>query len=295
MSRLVEPKVYLVGSTRLEEEGLHRYLLDSGNEEFWEDVIEAKKEGISESEILVSTYSKLCYKALTVGKNINISRVRSISGNLEGTTIAAHGSVFRHAYLNFIISDCSRIFTHELVRHVAGTAFSQNSGRYIRLENLQVAFDPILEPSRKRIERMLENQEKEIYMIECEIGLRIPKSNPDAEASYKTEDHWEPIDDSFAIKKKKTSAVRRFAFNGQINEIGYSANLDSIRHTVMVRTAPEAEWEIRLVFSKIYELLNEKFPKLFYGAKVRLVDGVSHVYGMKLHPYERYVDEFTHS
>lgn len=91
----------------------------------------------------------------------------------------------------------------------------------------------------------------------------------------------------FGRKKKITSALRRLLPNGQSNEIGFSANLRTLRHTVQVRTSRHAEWEIRFVFGKVYELLKGRYPMLFHGAWEEVVDDLVEVSGMKMQPYER--------
>ncbi len=90
----------------------------------------------------------------------------------------------------------------------------------------------------------------------------------------------------FARKKKITSALRRIAPNGQSNEIGFTVNLRSLRHTLMLRTSRHAEWEIRLVFNQLYQLLKDKYPMIFYGAKEEMVEGLLEISGMKMQPYE---------
>jgi thymidylate synthase ThyX len=109
MGKLVSPKVYLVGHTVLDMEGIERYLEDSGNLDFLETIKDARSGGLSDGEILCSMFAKLCYASLTVGKNQNISRVRDIESNIKGCFDSAHLSVFEHCQLNFIVRDCSRI------------------------------------------------------------------------------------------------------------------------------------------------------------------------------------------
>lgn len=267
MGKFVVPETYFVGFQEMNDAEVLRYLKDSGNDDFWQSVVEAREGGLSNAEILCSMFAKMCYKALTLGHNANITRVRDIEGNLKGCFDHGHGSVFEHVNFNFVVANCSRVFTHELVRHRVGTAFSQNSGRYIRLDSIDIVLDPILEPIRELCE------EKQAY----------------DEAWYAKAVEGMGLEDlkDFTIKKKITSALRRFAPNGQANEIGVSLNLRTLRHTMMVRTNRHAEWEIRLVFSQIYKLMKEKYPIMFYGAKEEIHEGIVEVTGMKLQPYEK--------
>jgi thymidylate synthase (FAD) len=262
----VYPKTYLVGCTTICEDGLHQYLKDTDQTEFVDDLGEAEDNGISEGESLVSMYAKLCYNSLTAKHNKNISKVRSIEDNLKGVFESAHGSVLEHMTLNFVTTGCSRIFTHELVRHRAGCAFSQTSGRYVRTDNIKIVSDPILEPVQKRIDKIVSFINKQYAKLVEETDL-----------SYLA---------SFSNKKKITSALRRILPNGQINEIGWSCNARALRHMIMMRTSRHAEWEIRYVFNEVYQIVKQKYPLLLYGAREERVDGLLEITGMKTQPYQ---------
>jgi thymidylate synthase (FAD) len=267
MGKLVTPEVYFIGATGIIHEGLVSYLSASGNGDFAESILAAKSAGLSDGEILTSFYAKLCYASLTLGKNLNVTRVRDIPDNLKACWDQGHGSVWEHAQLNFVVRNCSRVFTHELVRHRVGTAFSQTSGRYVRGDSVDVVFDPILEPVRKDIEELQAAIEGKYAEMVYAMGL----------------DNMQ----DFARKKKITSALRRLLPNGQSNEIGFSVNLRSLRHTVQMRTGRHAEWEIREVFGQIYRLVKGKYPLLFHGAVEQEVDGLLEVSGMRMQPYEQ--------
>lgn len=266
MGKFVTPEVYFIGHTCMDMEGMSQYLTASESTDFWELVYEARRQGLNDGEILISFYAKLCYASHTLGKNENVTQIRGIPENLRNCWDQGHGSVFEHVTLNFVIRNCSRVLTHELVRHRAGTAFSQTSGRYVRGDCVNLVFDPILEPVR---EEALELQ----ALIEDRYGKMVAKMGLNEMKD-------------FGRKKKITSALRRFLPNGQSNEIGFSANLRAIRHIMQLRTSRGAEWEIRECFGQIYRLIKYRYPLLFYGAKEEIVDGLLEVSGMKMQPYE---------
>jgi thymidylate synthase (FAD) len=307
--RFVKPKVYFLGFPVMNDDGVKQFLHDSGNNAFWEDIQAARGNGLSDAEILCSLFSKLCYRSLTVGHNSNIERVREIEKNIRSTHEQAHGSVFEHVWFNFVIDDCSRVFTHELCRHRVGTAFSQTSGRYCRIEDLKIVWDPILDPVKELWAKGLADIENLVYLTECKLGLRKPSEKAPSAAAEDcfgkppqsggrlvgtagtpadAEKRWVP-DNSFNFDERKriTSAIRRIAPNGQENEMGFSVNLRQLRHTVLMRTASFSEWEIRAVFADIYHMMKAKFPTMFHGAKEREVRGITEVYGMRLQPYEK--------
>lgn len=267
MGKLVSPEVYLVGYTAMNDREMGRYLRDSGNGDFADNITAARKEGLSDGEILCSFYAKLCYAALTVGYNKNISRTRDIPDNLRNCFEQGHGSVFEHCQLNFVVRNCSRVLTHEIVRHRAGTAFSQTSGRYVRGDEVDLIFDPILEPVREDVIALQKETEFAYGQMVKKIGLDDMRD--------------------FDHKKKLTSALRRLLPNGQSNEIGFSANIRSLRHMVQIRTSRYAEWEIRNVFGQVYQLTKDRFPLLYYGAREEEVDGLLEVSGMRMQPYDK--------
>jgi thymidylate synthase (FAD) len=254
---LVLPKTYLVGYTTLNLAGLATYLHDTDQKEFSRDIEEALASGLDPGEILCSFYAKSCYASLTDKKNKNISRTRSIADNIAGILDSGHGSVIEHCWINFMTTNCSRVFTHELVRHRAGTAFSQTSGRYVRTDKLDVVIDPILSHANDLIEECRDYLEKWYKRLEERMNIDKAKD--------------------FNTKKKLTSAMRRMLPNGQANEMGFSVNLRALRHTIETRTSRHADWEIRLVFNQIYDLVSSRYPIMFHDAKSVECDGAKEI------------------
>lgn len=247
------PQTYLVGYTQINFEGLKTYLTESNQLAFLDELEEY---GYS-PEALCSFYAKLCYKSLTIGKNENISKTRSIEDNIIGTIKSGHGSVFEHVCLNFLTTNCSRVFTHELVRHRVGTAFSQTSGRYCAIDE---SLDLVAPPE------ITNNEEANSLFNEFKDNV--------VKTARRLQQILIPSDADFATKKKLTSTIRRIAPNGQTNEIGWSCNIRSLRHMLQMRTSRHAEWEIRVVFNQVANIISEKFPMMLYGATVEEIDGL---------------------
>ena len=247
----VEPKTYLIGVTSLDLVALNQYLVETDQKEFFKEINDAVEEGISTGEILCSFYAKMCYKALTNKHNKNVTQTRSITKNLINCFETGHHSVFEHCNFNFVTTNCSRVFTHELVRHRLAS-YSQTSGRYVRSDSIDLVFDPVLEPVRGKVEGLLAD-------IECVYK--------EMEAIL--------INDSLTMTEKKqiTSAMRRILPNGQANEIGWSVNIRQLRHMIQLRTNRVAEREIRLVINQVVEILRIKYPGILYGAEYLETDG----------------------
>ncbi len=268
MPKLVQPETFLLGYTTPDMEGLTKFLEATGRVDFLADFEDAVRSGIHPGEALCSMYAKLCYASIVPGQNANLRATRSIRQNLIATMDSAHGSVFEHLNLNFVTTRCSRVFTHELIRHRVGTAFSQTSGRYCRGETIEFVHDPILDLVKGDIQDLLEVIELRYCDMVKKMGMGDPRMD-------------------FDRKKKLTSALRRVLPNGQSNEMGFSANIRTLRHLLMLRTHRSAEWEIRVVFGDVFELVRHKFPMMFYDARTRVIDGTAEVYGMRIQPYEK--------
>jgi thymidylate synthase (FAD) len=261
---MVEPKVFLVGYTDIDEPGLVNYLKHTNQTEFLEFYQEAVSSGIQPGMVLCSFYAKLCYKSLVLGENLNVNKIRDIESNIESCFDTGHGSIFEHCGLNFVCTNVSRVFTHELVRHRVGTAFSQTSGRYVAIDELDMVIDPILNPVNERMRRIGEYLEKELQEMREELF-----------------DYYE-VGNNFNKKKKITSAIRRWAPNGQANEIGVTLNVRALRHTIELRTNRHAEWEIRYVFAQIADIILDKWPHILLNHEVEEVDGLPEYTNIKV-------------
>jgi thymidylate synthase (FAD) len=130
------------------------------------------------------------------------------------------------------------------VRHRAGSAFSQESLRYVRLTDLGFRVPEALEPLREQVISLVETLEEFQVSAADKLGL---------------DDEGVP----FAVKKEITSALRRLAPIGLSTDIVWTANVRTLRHVIEMRTAPGAEEELRLVFDRVAEIMCAEAPNLF--------------------------------
>ena len=155
--------------------------------------------------------------------------------------------MLEHVSFSFVLHNVSRVFTHEIARHRPGTAVSQESLRYVRLDELPFWFPEwALEDAElmKRATALLTELEQFQQWLAGHFGL-------DDDATKMHE------------KKAKTSFMRRFAPEGLATGLVWTANVRTLRHTIEARTDQGAEEEIRLVFGKIGELMRAEAPALF--------------------------------
>jgi thymidylate synthase (FAD) len=248
MRPIEEPKVYLVAKTMLVKEGIDEYLRDIGSPDWKPDP------GVADSENLVEAAGRMCYRSWQPydpekpeATNPNVTNVRQ--GNrayLENVLRSGHGSVLEHASLTFICRNVSRVFTHELVRHRAGMAYSQESLRYVRLDNI-----PFWIPDSARANSRAKHKIEEVVDF-------LEKTQQELSEIF----GMAGISD-FTTKKQLTSMFRRLAPIGLGTTIMVTGNLRAWRHIIEMRTSPHAEEEIRIVVGKIAEICKNLFPNVF--------------------------------
>lgn len=260
-----EPQVFLVAKTMLYGPGVRAYFDSIGLPEY-------ELEGPSDGDKLVEMAGRLCYRSWQAydadkpeATNPNVQKVREGNGPyLKNVIDSGHGSVLEHVMATFAFKDVSRVFTHEMVRHRAGMAYSQESLRYVRLTDLPFwlpgslmqegigTFDQRTRAAQLLlgVVEYLEDRQRDLAEI---FGINDTKN--------------------FHVKKQLTSMFRRIAPIGLATSILVSGNLRSWRHVIEQRTSPAAEEEIRLVFGKVAAIMRNEFPSSFQDMVVDVETG----------------------
>jgi len=239
------PQVFLIARPSIDVLGMRRYLGDVGGESWLERRLKASDDEPNAGELLVEFGGRACYRSWEPGLNPNVSKVRSDQREYFANILrSAHGSVLEHANYSFALRNVARVATHEIVRHRAGSAFSQESLRYVRLTDIGFRVAPALEPVREQVLSIVEQLEE--FQVSAAKELRI-------------DDEGVP----FHVKKEVTSALRRIAPIGLSTDIIWTANARTLRHVIEMRTAPGAEEELRLIFDQVAQIMQREAPGLF--------------------------------
>jgi len=165
------PQVFLLARPSIDFEGMRGYLQAVGGES-WLDLREGEQEGPSAGELLLEFGGRACYRSWEPGLNPNVSRIRTDRREYFANILrSGHGSVLEHANYSFALRNVSRVFTHELVRHRAGSAFSQESLRYVRLTDIGFRVPPALEPVREQVLSIVEQLEEFQVSAAKELGI----------------------------------------------------------------------------------------------------------------------------
>jgi len=239
------PAVFLIARPSIDLDGIRGYLQDVGGESWLERRLEESGGKPNGGELLVEFGGRACYRSWEPGLNPNVSKVRTDQREYFANILrSAHGSVLEHANYSFALRNVSRTFTHELVRHRAGSAFSQESLRYVRLADIGFRVPPSLEPLRERVLSIVEQLEE--FQRSAAEELKLDEAGL-----------------PFHVKKEVTSAMRRLAPIGLSTDIVWTANARTLRHVIEMRTAEGAEEELRLVFDEVARIMQAEAPGLF--------------------------------
>ena len=242
--RSVSPEVFLVARPKADYDAVAAYLREVGGESWLERVDRDQLD----AQNLVEFAGKMCYRSWEPGLNPNVRRVRDDQVKyLENILSSAHGSVLEHVSFTFVIHNISRVLTHELVRHRAGIAVSQESLRFVRLTDIPFWFP--------------EWAQEDAELMKRASALLHEMENFQSWMAG----HFALDDDSVKMheKKHKTSFMRRFAPEGVTTGLVWTANIRTLRHVITERTASGAEEEIRLVFGRVGEIMRAEVPALF--------------------------------
>jgi len=249
--RAVTPTVRLIAKPEIDWNSLLGYLSEIPSEGGEKSPIAWGARRVSsphpnDAQTLMEAAGRGCYRSWVPGANPNVTRVREDpAAYFKNLLNSGHGSVLEHANFSFIISDVSRVVTHELVRHRAGTAISQESMRFVRLDDIPFWMpDWVDEETRERVESLVAQMEDFQRWAADHYGL---------------DEEGVP----FAIKKKVTSFMRRVAPEGVGTMLTWTANVRALRHIIEARTSVHAEEEIRLVFDQVAAIMKQEVPLLF--------------------------------
>lgn len=208
-------------------------------------------------DIIPMLCAKACYKAWGVGR-------KNIKEYLDNIKESGHGSVLEHA--NFgIVAITTRAITHEIVRHRAGFAFSQESQRFCDEKDNSFIMPLSIQGVTKAEELWTTDMERALnsYVQLTDILLGEYSTNPLFKDLSKTD-----------LRKKCREASRGVLPNDTAAVIHITGNIRAWRHFLEMRSSRHAEAGIRMLADETYNRLVKECPIIFGDyQKIELPDG----------------------
>ncbi len=175
-----------------------------------------------------------------------------------------HESVLEHVSWTFLVTGVSRAFTHQLVRHRVGFAFSQLSQQYHDeteaefVEPWPLGSHPDARAAWEQAVSSAKGAYREILQILRGLEGKIGK-NP---AQHKE------------VQRAIRSAARSVLPNATETKIVVTANARALRHFFAIRGSIPGDVEMRKVGTELLRLVQAEAPSLFFDFRVeRLPDG----------------------
>ncbi len=152
-----------------------------------------------------------------------------------------HHSVLEHVSFTFIVSGCSRVCTHQLVRHRIAS-YSQRSHRYTEIEANAFQVPTSIASSKETMDIYREHIDRSVELYYKLIAMGIPKE-----------------DARFIIPQAVTSPIM------------VTMNARELIHFFGLRLCTHAQWEIRHAAALMLSEVKRVAPIIFDGVGPRCV------------------------
>lgn len=221
-----------------------------------------------EPEKLVASAAKLCYSPVGVENIMDGLDEEKVDKFLNMLMGLGHASPVEHVVFTFGVEGVSRVLTHQLVRHRVGCSYSQQSQRYVRLEQFEYIIPPEIEriPAAKErfIRTMEENQRAYNELAELLRQEHLKKYL----AEGKTEKQARIMAEKTAIEDA------RYVFpNACETKIVFTMSARALMNFFRQRCCNRAQWEIREMAEEMLRQVKDVAPILFKNAGPGCVAG----------------------
>lgn len=213
-----------------------------------------------DGEKLIASAAKLCYSPVGIDEIEESLDEKSIESFLKLLMDLNHESPIEHVSFTFAVEGVSRTLTHQLVRHRIAS-YSQQSQRYVKLEQFDYIIPPAIEKNEKTKNIFLKAMEEDqAYYNEIVEIL---------ESEYYNKFLEENISEKQARSKSEKAAIEdaRYLFpNACETKIVFTMNTRSLLNFFRLRTCNRAQWEIRHMAILMLKEVKEVYPILFKKA-----------------------------
>ncbi len=247
----MKPRIYLISRPRFDVDAFLSFLKAESTE--W-----ARSPRATEVEEIVEIAGRICY--MSFGEKQSPRRDGDYIHNLIRQ---GHESVLEHVSWTFLMVGISRAFTHQLVRHRVGFAFSQLSQQYHEETSATFVEPAHLQQSPKALRawRKAVAVSQESYKVildslgelEGKAGLELSKKE---------------------FKRAIRSAARSVLPNATETKIVVTANARALRHFFKIRGSIPGDIEMREVAAALFNHVRIEAPSLFADFTLeKLADG----------------------
>ncbi len=205
-----------------------------------------KRSQCEPADELVEASGRVCYMSFGDGRQSDKTNKEYVKHLID----QGHESVLEHINWTFIVSGVSRAFTHQLVRHRVGFAYSQLSQQYHDESEACFVVPPSIRCCPKTFSKWQESIENNLTLYK----KLIYEVNNDELLCHSS-------------KKERLrdlrSASRSVLPNATETKIVITANARALRHFFTMRGALEGDWEMREVSCELFQIVSKEAPAAF--------------------------------
>ncbi len=214
-----------------------------------------------EPEKVVAAAAKLCYSKTGVTGILDDLDSRKTGKFLNVLMDLGHESPIEHVYFTFGAEGVSRVLTHQLVRHRVGCSYSQQSQRYVRLEQFNYIIPPQIESNEEAgaifTAAMEEDQKAYTRLVE----ILFKENYTGLLNEGKSEKTAAQMAEKIAIEDA------RYVFpNACETKIVFTMSARALHHFFRLRCCQRAQWEIRELAIMMLKEVKAVAPVLFKHA-----------------------------
>ena len=247
----MKPKIYLISRPGFDVGTFLSFLQEERME--W-----IRSPRATETEEIVEIAGRVCY--MSFGDKQSPRRNGDYIHNLIRQ---GHESVLEHVSWTFLLAGISRAFTHQLVRHRVGFAFSQLSQQYHEETTATFVEPAHLKQSGQALQawRRAVAVSQESYKVILD-SLSELEGAPGLDLSKKE------------FKRAIRSAARSVLPNATETKIVVTANARALRHFFKIRGSIPGDIEMREVAAALFNIVLTEAPSLFADFTLeKLADG----------------------
>jgi thymidylate synthase (FAD) len=214
-----------------------------------------------EPEKLVASAAKLCYSPVGVENIMDGLDEEKVDKFLSMLMDLGHASPVEHVVFTFGVEGVSRVLTHQLVRHRVGCSYSQQSQRYVKLEQFEYIIPPEIERIPAAKERFIRTMEEDQRAYNEIAEMLRQEHLKKYLAEGKTEKQARIMAEKTAIEDA------RYVFpNACETKIVFTMSARALMNFFRQRCCNRAQWEIREMAEEMLRQVKSVAPILFKNA-----------------------------
>lgn len=221
-----------------------------------------------EPEKVVAAAAKLCYSKTGIDGILDDLNIKKTEKFLNILMDLGHESPIEHVYFTFGVEGVSRVLTHQLVRHRIGCSYSQQSQRYVKLDQFEYIIPPQIENNEKAKTLFVKAMEEDQKYYDSIVDILYTDNLDKLLKEGKNEKTASQTAEKMSIEDA------RYVFpNACETKIVFTMSARALLHFFRLRACERAQWEIRELSFEMIKKVKAVAPNIFKHAGPECLSG----------------------